>query len=77
VAAAAGIIASAAVRSISARPTRSVRSAASAVPGSVWQRWQQAEERAEVKAPPTDVAGSIELNQRQRDLFDEVVRRRR
>ena len=38
-----------------------------------WQRWQQAEERAEVKAPPVDVAGSLELNQRQRELFDEVV----
>jgi hypothetical protein len=41
-----------------------------------WQRWQQEQqERAEVvvKAPTLDVAGSLELNQRQRELFDEVV----
>ncbi|MGZ3404940.1 MAG: hypothetical protein ACXVAN_00745 [Polyangia bacterium] len=40
-----------------------------------WQRWQQEQaERVEVvKAPPVDVAGSLELNQRQRELFDEVV----
>jgi hypothetical protein len=32
--------------------------------GRRWQRWQR---------PPIDVAGSLELNQRQRELFDEVV----
>ena len=38
-----------------------------------WQRWQD-EGSAEAKATPTvDVAGSLELNQRQREIFDEVV----
>ena len=36
------------------------------------QRWHQ-EVRAAVKAPLVDVAGSLELNQRQRELFDEVL----
>ena len=39
-----------------------------------WQRWQdEGAGRAEVKVPAVDVPGSLELNQRQRELFDEVV----
>jgi hypothetical protein len=43
--------------------------------GRRWQRWQRHAEdaRAMVKAPPVDVVGSLELNQRQRELFDDVV----
>ena len=43
--------------------------------GRRWARWQQRQqEDSMVKAaPPVDVAGSLELNQRQRELFDEVV----
>jgi hypothetical protein len=43
--------------------------------GRRWQRWQSERQdaRAMVKAPPVDVVGSLELNQRQRELFDEVV----
>ena len=43
--------------------------------GRRWQRWQRAEGNGDavVKAPPVDVVGSLELNQRQRELFEEVV----
>jgi hypothetical protein len=38
-----------------------------------WQRWQN-DTQAEVKAAPAlDVAGSLEMNQRQREIFDDVV----
>jgi hypothetical protein len=43
-----------------------------------WQRWGSWREdaRAPMKsAAPTDVAGSLELNQRQREIFDDVVTR--
>jgi len=43
--------------------------------GRRWQRRQRdaQDARAMVKAPPVDVVGSLELNQRQRELFDDVV----
>ncbi|HEY1587983.1 MAG TPA: hypothetical protein VGH63_19925 [Polyangia bacterium] len=44
--------------------------------GRRWQRWQRHAEdgRSMVKASPAvDVVGSLELNQRQRELFDDVV----
>jgi len=43
--------------------------------GRRWQRWGQFrdEARAEVKVPAVDVAGSLEMNQRQREIFDDVV----
>ena len=43
--------------------------------GRRWQRWQrhQEESLAPVKAAPIDVAGSLELNQRQREIFDEAL----
>ena len=43
--------------------------------GRRWQRWQRdaGEAQAMVKAPAVDVVGSLELNQRQRELFDDVV----
>jgi hypothetical protein len=42
--------------------------------GRRWQRWQR-HARAEVASapPPANLAGSLELNQRQRELFDEVL----
>ncbi|MCU1276940.1 MAG: hypothetical protein JWM53_486 [bacterium] len=45
--------------------------------GRRWQRRQRSqtydEGRVEVKAPPIDVVGALELNQRQRELFDEAM----
>ena len=66
--------ASAAVRSISARPTSSAVAsvAAAAVAGSGGSATPTTRATM-VKAPPADVAGSLELNQRQRELFDDVV----
>jgi hypothetical protein len=37
-----------------------------------WQRWQD-EMHAEPKVPAVDVPGSLEMNQRQREIFDDVV----
>src|SRR5690242_15400133 len=37
-----------------------------------WQRWQNESQQAQV-TPAVDVAGSLELNQRQREIFDDVV----
>jgi hypothetical protein len=41
--------------------------------GRRWQRWQEGQMEQVMKAPTVDVAGSLELNQRQRELFEEVV----
>jgi hypothetical protein len=39
-----------------------------------WQRWQdEAQAQVQVKVPSVDVAGSLEMNQRQREIFDDVV----
>ena len=43
-----------------------------------WQRWGRWQDEAQAPATvrgaaPKDVAGSLELNQRQRELFDDVV----
>jgi len=37
-----------------------------------WQRWQD-EAQASAAVPSVDVAGSLEMNQRQREIFDDVV----
>jgi hypothetical protein len=43
--------------------------------GRRWQRWGRGydEGRAAAAVAPIDVAGSLELNQRQREIFDDVV----
>jgi hypothetical protein len=42
-----------------------------------WGRWSEelAQKRAAVKVPTVDVAGSLELNQRQREIYDEVLQK--
>ncbi|HWE27401.1 MAG TPA: hypothetical protein VHB97_05330, partial [Polyangia bacterium] len=44
--------------------------------GRRWQRWQRWQDNARGEAraaAPVDVVGSLELNQRQRELFDEAL----
>jgi hypothetical protein len=38
-----------------------------------WQRWQDQMQAEPPKVPAVDVAGSLEMNQRQREIFDDVV----
>ncbi len=43
--------------------------------GRRWRRWQDEVRAPASAAPPVDVAGSLELNQRQREIFDDVITR--
>ena len=38
-----------------------------------WQRWQNDQQAQAQVTPTVDVAGSLEMNQRQREIFDDVV----